>query len=120
MTWKVGDSLSVQFIGNSNFDFVKHIQNVKFCQSNAVKKGRWNAYYNIVKTERTVTITQTDQIYCMMHFICCVHSRGEAIDHVSISDNNKVQPATSTLPSCSYTHLVAPGLQKIPCCLQQK
>lgn len=30
------NSLPVEFVGNSNFNFIQHIQNVKFCQSNAV------------------------------------------------------------------------------------
>lgn len=33
----MGNSFSIEFVGYSNFDFIQHIQNVKFCQSNAVK-----------------------------------------------------------------------------------
>lgn len=29
--------LPIEFVGNSNFNLIQHIQNVKFCQSNAVR-----------------------------------------------------------------------------------
>lgn len=36
VTWEMGNSFSIEFVGNPNLDFIQHIQNVKFCQSNAV------------------------------------------------------------------------------------
>lgn len=36
ITWEMRNSFSIEFVGDSNFNFIKHIQNVKFCQSNAV------------------------------------------------------------------------------------
>lgn len=32
----MGNPFSIEFVGNSNFNFIQHIQNVEFCQSNAV------------------------------------------------------------------------------------
>lgn len=32
----MGNSFPIEFVGNPNFNFIQHIQNVKFCQSNAV------------------------------------------------------------------------------------
>lgn len=56
------------------------------------------------------------------HLIICLncsrYSRGEAINHVSVSDNDKIQPAATSLPSCGYTHLMTPRLQQLSYCLQ--
>lgn len=30
------NSFSIEFVGDSHFNFIQHVQNVKFCQSNAV------------------------------------------------------------------------------------
>lgn len=49
-----------------------------------------------------------------------VHSRREAINHVSISDNDKIQPAATSLPSCSYTDLMTPRLQQLSYCLKKE
>lgn len=32
----MGNSFPIEFVGDSNFNFIQDIQNVKFCQSNAV------------------------------------------------------------------------------------
>ena len=51
------------------------------------------------------------------HLIICLnclnHSRGEAINHVSVSDDDEIQPATASLPSCGYAHLMTPRLQQL-------
>lgn len=38
ITWEMGNSFPIEFVGNSDFNFIQHIQNVKFCQSNAAKQ----------------------------------------------------------------------------------
>ena len=53
----------------------------------------------------------------VFNFSC--HSRGETIDHVSISDDYKIQPATTPLPSCGYAHLMTPRLEQLSNCLQK-
>lgn len=35
----MGNSLPIKFVGNANFDFIQHVQNVKFCQGNAAQKA---------------------------------------------------------------------------------
>lgn len=45
------------------------------------------------------------------------HSRSEAINHVSESDDDEIQPAATSLPSRGYTHLMTPGLQQLTYCL---
>lgn len=37
ITWEMRNFLPIEFVGNSNFNFIQHVQNVKFCQSNAVR-----------------------------------------------------------------------------------
>lgn len=39
--------------------------------------------------------------------------RSESIDHVSISQNHQVEPATAPLPACGHPPLVAAGLQQV-------
>lgn len=34
----MGNSFPIEFVGNPDFNFIQHIQNVKFCQSNAAKQ----------------------------------------------------------------------------------
>ena len=34
----MGNSFPIEFVGNSNFNFIQHIQNIKFSQSNAVEQ----------------------------------------------------------------------------------
>lgn len=46
------------------------------------------------------------------------HSRCEAIDHVRIFNNDEIQPATTSLPSCGHPHFVTPGLQQLSDCLK--
>lgn len=36
ITWEMGNPFPIEFVGNANFNFIQYIQNVKFCQSNAV------------------------------------------------------------------------------------
>lgn len=57
--------------------------------------------------------------HLMISLNCSSHSRGEAVDHVSISDDNEIQPAATPLPSCGHTHLVTPCLQQLSHCLHQ-
>lgn len=40
ITREMGNSFPIEFVCNSNFNFIQHIQNVKFCQSNAVWEGK--------------------------------------------------------------------------------
>lgn len=47
-------------------------------------------------------------------------SRCEAIDHVRIFNNDEIQPATTSLPSCGHPHFVTPGLQQLSDCLKSK
>lgn len=58
------------------------------------------------------------------HLILCLnssrHSRGEAINHMSVSDNDEIQPATASLPSCGYTHLMTSCLQQLSYCLKSR
>lgn len=52
---------------------------------------------------------------CINH---CIHLRSEAINHVSVSDDDKIQPAATSLPSCGHTHFVTPRLQQLSHWLQ--
>lgn len=49
---------------------------------------------------------------------CPRHSRCEAIDHVRIFNNDEIQPATTSLPSCGHPNFVTPGLQQLSYCLK--
>lgn len=40
--------------------------------------------------------------------------RREAVDHVSISDQNQIQPSTTSLPARCYSKLPPSGLKQIP------
>lgn len=40
--------------------------------------------------------------------------RREAVDHVSISDQNQIQPSTTSPPACCYAKLPPSGLKQIP------
>ena len=46
------------------------------------------------------------------------HSPCEAINHMSVSDDDKIQPAATALPSCGHAHLVTLGLQQLSYRLQ--
>lgn len=35
LTWEVRNPFPVELVGDANFDFIQHVQNVEFCQSNA-------------------------------------------------------------------------------------
>lgn len=48
------------------------------------------------------------------------HSRCKAVNHMSISDNDQIQPATTPLPSCSHANLMTPRLQQLPHRLPKK
>lgn len=37
-TWEMGNSFAIDFVGHSYFDLIQHIKDVKFCQSNALRK----------------------------------------------------------------------------------
>lgn len=43
----MGNSFSIKFVGNPNFNFIQDIKNIKFCQSNAIKKVK--SLYDINK-----------------------------------------------------------------------
>lgn len=36
ITWEMGNPFPIEFVGYANFNFIQYIQDVKFCQSNAV------------------------------------------------------------------------------------
>lgn len=46
------------------------------------------------------------------------NSRGEAVDHMSVSDDNQIQPTTASLPPCGHTNLVTSCLQQLSNCLK--
>lgn len=52
---------------------------------------------------------------CTKHLTICQNgsrdSRCEAIDHVRIFNNDKIQPAAASLPACGHPDFVTPGLQ---------
>ena len=46
-----------------------------------------------------------------------LHSRREAVYHVSVFEDDQVQPATAALPSRGDPYLMTPGLKQFPHCL---
>lgn len=112
----MGNSFSIEFIGNSNFNFIQHIQNVKFCQSNAARRGQcqWKLLYMCFLIHWWCGGATTKHLAIFLS----VHSRCEAINHMSISDDDKIQPAATPLPSCGYADLMTPRLQQLSYCLK--
>lgn len=114
----MGNPFPIEFVGNSNFNFIQHIKNVKFCQSNAVReecsfKMCCFLFYCSFQMYICASILKTPETSSS-------HSRSEAIYHVSVSDDDKIQPPAAPLPSCGYAHLMTPRLQQLSYCLQSK
>lgn len=136
----MGNSFPIELVSNSNFNFIQHVQNVKFCQSNAVKQVTCiGEPLNMCHCRCCVMCHSAGKNTCMLgkctpgnitstaatkHLILCLnssrHSRGEAINHMSVSDNDEIQPATASLPSCGYTHLMTSRLQQLSYCLKSR
>ena len=65
-----------------------------------------------MNTHKLINIGK-NYIYVHNHTILhsSVHSRGETVDHVSVFEDDQVQPATAALPSGGDPYLMTPGLK---------